>query len=251
MKIRSVCHPHNLQGLRSLVLIVLCIALVLLAGCMGAGTTPSAPAATNALSPFVTPSGSSATKLSFDPIVGIWRSTGSGHQFQIVFDVNGKTQETDSSIPHVIYNGTWIPAGDNTYLVTRDTGKNTLWIHDVAANTIHKQEAPGVVYSLYQGTGMSAGSPTATAGSSAVLSGTGNMVVPFTATESGLWVFTLNYSGPSNFIVWLTDDKGNQLTPLANEIGVYSGTKTQNLDAGKYYLKVTASGAWTIQASVS
>ncbi len=251
MKIRSVCHLHNLQGIRSLVLIVLCIALVLLAGCMGAGTTPPTPAAANALSPFVTPSGSPATKLSFDPIVGIWRSTGSGHQFQIVFDVNGKTQETDSSIPNVCYNGTWISAGDNTYLVTRDTGKNTLWIHDVAANTIHKQEVASVVYSLYQGTGMSAGSPTATAGSSAVLSGTGNMIVPFTATESGLWIFTLTYSGPSNFIVWLKDDQGKRMVTLANEIGMYSGTKTQNLDTGKYYLNVTASGPWTIQASVS
>jgi hypothetical protein len=251
MKLRSVCHIHNLQGIGSLVLIVLCIALVLAAGCTGAGTTPPAPAAADALSPFVTPSGSSATKVSFDPIVGIWRSTGSGHQFQIVFDVNGKTQETDSSIPNVCYNGTWIPAGDNTYLVTRDTGKNTLWIHERSANTIYKQEAPSIVYSLYQGTGMSAGSPTATAGPSAVLSGTGNMIVPFTATESGLWIFTLTYSGPSNFIVWLNDDRGNQLTPLANKIGVYSGTKTQSLNTGKYYLNVTASGPWTIQASVS
>jgi hypothetical protein len=248
MKIRSVCHLHNLQGIRSLVLIVLCITLILAAGCMGAGTT-SLPPAANAISPFVTPSGSPATKLSFDPIVGIWRSTGSGHQFQIVFDVNGKTQETDSGIPNVCYNGTWIPAGDNAYLVTQDTGKNTLWIHDVAANTIHKQEAASVVYSLYRGT--SAGNPTATAGSSADLSGTGNMVVPFTATESGLWVFTLTSSGPSNFIVWLKDDRGNRMVTLANEIGVYSGTKTQNLDAGKYYLNVTASGPWTIRASVS
>jgi len=41
------------------------------------------------------------------------------------------------------------------------------------------------------------------------------------------------------------------MVTLANEIGMYSGTKTQNLDAGKYYLNVTASGPWTIQASVS
>ena len=137
------------------------------------------------------------------------------------------------------------------YLVTRETGKKTLWIHDMSANTIYKQEAPSIVYSLYQGTSMSAGRSAGTAGSSAVFSGTGNMVVPFTATESGLWVFTINYSGQSNFIVWLGDDQGNRLVLLANEIGIYSGVKPQKLDAGKYYLNVTASGPWTIQASVS
>jgi len=251
MTLPSVCHHNYMERTGALVLIVLCIVSVLAAGCMGAGTTHPSPAAAHALSPFVTPSGSPATKLSFDPIVGIWKSTGSTNQFQIVFDVNGKTQETDSSIPNVCYNGTWIPAGDNTYLVTRDTGKNTLWIHDVSANTIYKQEAPRIVYSLYQGTGTATGSPTGTAGPSAVLSGTGNMIIPFTATESGLWVFTLTYSGPSNFIVWLKDDQGNQLTPLANKIGMYSGTKTQSLNTGKYYLDVTASGPWTIRASVS
>jgi hypothetical protein len=251
MKIRSVCDFHNLQGIRSLVLIVLSITLVLAAGCTGAGTTPPAPAVTNALSPFITPSGSADSKVSFDPIVGIWRNVGSAHQFQIVFDVNGKTQETDSNVPHVFYNGTWTPAGNNKYLVTRETGKNTIWIHDVSSNTIYKQEAASVVYSLYQGTGMSAGSTTSPAGSSAIFSGTGNMIVPFTATESGLWIFTLTSSGPSNFIVWLKDDQGNRIVTLANEIGVYSGTKPQSLDAGKYYLNVTASGPWTIKASVS
>ena len=147
--------------------------------------------------------------------------------------------------------GRGFPRGTILYLVTRDTGKNTLWIHDVSATTIYKQVAPSIVYSLYQGTGTATGNPTGTAGSSAVLSGTGNMIVPFTATESGLWVFILTYSGPGNFIVWLKDDQGNRMGTLANEIGMYSGTKPQSLDAGKYYLNVTASGPWTIQASVS
>ncbi|WP_428372582.1 hypothetical protein [Methanoregula sp.] len=246
----SVCHISNLKGTGPLVLIVLCILTVLAAGCTGTGTTPQSPAVTNPLSS-VTSSGSAASKLSFDPIVGVWRSPGAVYKFEISFDVNGKTEETYSSVPHVYYNGTWIPAGDNMYLVTRETGEKTLWIHDMSANTIYKQEAPSIVYSLYQGTSMSAGRSAGTAGSSAVFSGTGNMVVPFTATESGLWVFTTNYSGQSNFIVWLGDNQGNRLALLANEIGIYSGVKPQKLDAGKYYLNVTASGPWTIQASVS
>ena len=80
------------------------------------------------------------------------------------------------------------------------------------------------------------------------------MIVPFTATESGQWVFILTYSGPGNLLFWPQDDSratGKWVPTLANEIGMYSGTKPQSLDAGKYYLNVTASGPWTIQASVS
>jgi hypothetical protein len=221
-------------------MIVLCILLVLAAGCTGTGTTSTSPAATGTLS---TVTGSAASRLSFDPIVGVWRSPGTVYQFEITFDLNGKTQERYSSVPNVYYNGTWLPVGDNKYLVTRDNGENTLWIHDLSKNTVYKQEAPRIVYLPYQGT--------STAGSSAILSGSGNMVVPFTATESGLWIFNLHHSGTGNFIVWIKDDQGKRLAVLANEIGIYSGTKPQNLNAGKYYLNVTASGPWTIQAAVS
>lgn len=247
MKILSVNCVRDLQKTGCLVLIVLCIISVLVAGCTDEGTTPASTAPSS-----VTSSGSAASKLSFDPIVGVWRSPGTVYKFEITFDINGNTGERYSSVPNLYYNGTWIPAGDNMYLVTRETGDKTLWIHDVSANTIYKQESPRIVYSLYQGAGMSSGRSAGTvAGSSAIFSGTGDMVVPFTATKSGLWVFTLHYSGQSNFIVWLQNNQGNRLALLANEIGIYSGMKPQTLDAGKYYLNVTASGPWTIQASVS
>lgn len=247
MKIGPVFHIRIPQKTGSLVLAVLCVISILAAGCTDTGTTATAPAATDTLTPLTGSSGG----LSFDPIVGVWRSPGAIYKFEITFDVDGKTQETYSSVPNVFYNGTWMPVGDNTYLVTRDSGEKTIWIHDLSANTISKRDSPSIVFTLYQGVGRSAKSAGSAAGSVAVLSGTGDQVVPFTATSSGLWVFTLNYSGPSNFIVWLKDSQGKRMAVLANEIGTYSGVKPQKLDAGKYYLNVTASGPWTIQAAVS
>ncbi len=80
------------------------------------------------------------------------------------------------------------------YLVTRDTGDRTVWILSPDYSSIYKQSVPSVAYSLYQG---------ADSASAATLSGIGNMVVPFTATGTGLWAFTLDYSGQGNYIVWL------------------------------------------------
>jgi hypothetical protein len=77
------------------------------------------------------------------------------------------------------------------------------------------------------------------------------MVVPFTATGTGLWTFTLNYAGGSNYIVWLTDSMGSRIALLANKIGTSSVTLTRQLSEGKYYLDVTAGGPWTVQATIS
>jgi hypothetical protein len=156
--------------------------------------------------------------------------------------VNGRTQETYADQPSVVYNGTWQPEGYNTYLVTRDTGENTVWDYSPDSNIIYKQAAPSITYSLYQG---------AANAYTVALSGTGNRVVPFTATGAGLWAFTLVYSGQSNFIVWLTDSLGNRVALLANNINSCTVIKTQKLEEGKYYLNVTASGPWTIQAVMS
>lgn len=243
MKIGPVFPVHIPQKTGSLVLAVLCVISILAAGCTNTSTTATAPAATGTLTPLTGSSGTTYSGLSFDPIVGVWRSPGSVYKFEITFDLSGKTEERYSSVPNVYYNGTWLPVGVNTYLVTRESGEKIIWVHDLSKNTLYKKEAPSIVYTLYQGPGST--------GSTALLSGTGDAVVPFTATESGLWIFTLHHSGESNFIVWIKDDEGKRLSLLTNEIGIYSGIKPQNLDAGKYYLNVTASGPWTIHASVS
>jgi len=81
----------------------------------------------------------------------------------------------------------------------------------------------------------------------ATLSGNGDDVVNFAATCTGLRIFTMRYTGTSNFAVILKDGNGGYLTLLANEIGSYSGKKSEQLTTGKYYLDVTASGPWSIQ----
>ena len=77
-------------------------------------------------------------------------------------------------------------------------------------------------------------------------SGNGDDVQTFTATGSGLRIFTMQYSGAHNFAVILKDSNGEWIDLLANEIGSYSGRKSAVLRTGTYYLDVTASGPWSI-----
>lgn len=233
-----------LKSTGSIVLAVLCVTVVLAAGCTG--TTSTAPAVTGSTGMSL---GSSGAKPLLDPVVGVWKSPGTVYRFQITFEIDGRTQEYYSSVPNVVFNGTWQSLGDNKYMVTRDNGKTSVWTYDPSSNTITKNDAPEIVYSLYQG--VSTTTRSETGGSAVLFSGNGDKIVPFTATASGLWIFSLQYSGEGNFIVWLKDEHGNRLAVLANEIGVYTGIKPQNVDAGKYFLNVTASGPWTIKASVS
>lgn len=80
-------------------------------------------------------------------------------------------------------------------------------------------------------------------------SGSGDDVVSFTATGTGLRVFTMSYTGKSNFAVWLQGSDGSKIDLLANTIDAYSGKKSVKITPGKYYLDVTASGPWTIGIS--
>jgi len=150
----------------SFALAVLCITVVLAAGCTGTQETQLTPV--NTLTPLTSASsGTSASGLSYDPIVGVWRSPGAIYKFEITFDVNGKTQENYASVPNVFYNGTWTALGNDMYLVTRDSGEKNVWVHDLSANTLYKKETPAIVYTLYQGVGRASAAP----GGSTVVSG--------------------------------------------------------------------------------
>jgi len=227
-------------------LIVLCVGVVLSAGCTetaGAGiaTTSAAPAANAGVAL------SSCTRilpasLNLDPIVGTWRSPGPAYLFRITFELDGTTQETFANQPGVIFNGTWVNVGSNQYVVTRDTGVKSVWSYAPDTNTITKKTASGITYSLYQGTD-SAGSVS--------FAGNGSTVVPYTITSPGLWVFTLDHTGGGNYIVWIADSAGCRVALLANAIGTGASTSPQKLDAGKYYLNVTAGGPWAVTGTVS
>jgi len=227
-------------------LIVLCVGVVLSAGCTetaGAGiaTTSAAPAA-NAEAALSTCTQILPASLDLDPIVGAWRSPGPAYLFRITFLLDGTTQETFANQPGVIFNGTWVNVGSNQYIVTRDTGVKSVWSYATDTNTITKKTASAIAYSLYQGTD-SAGSVS--------FAGNGSTVVPYTVTSPGLWVFTLGHSGGGNYIVWITDSAGCRVGLLANAIGTGDVTSTQKLDAGRYYLNVTAGGPWTITGTAS
>jgi hypothetical protein len=236
---------RNLKKAGPACLAILCIGIMLTAGCIGTGTARVTAVAPPVVTPAAVPVSSGRAlpaSLALDPIVGTWRSPGPAYQFRIVFGPDGTTQETFANQPGVMYNGMWQSVGGNLYLVTRESGDKTVWVYSPLSNTLAKQSAPGITYSLYQGT---------TGGPAAALSGNGSMVVPFTATGTGLWTFTLNYAGGSNYIVWLTDSMGSRIALLANKIGTSSVTLTRQLSEGKYYLDVTAGGPWTVQATIS
>jgi hypothetical protein len=80
-----------------------------------------------------------------------------------------------------------------------------------------------------------------------ILRGSGDDVLSFTATGTGLRIFTMQNSGSSNFIIWLKDEQGNNEALLVNEIGSYNGKTSEKISSGKYYLDVKASGPWAIQ----
>jgi hypothetical protein len=59
----------------------------------------------------------------------------------------------------------------------------------------------------------------------------------------------MSHTGSHNFAVVLKDSGGNYVTLLANEIGSYSGKKSERLTSGTYYLDITADVSWTINIS--
>ena len=115
------------------VLAVLCVAVVLAAGCADNSSSSVSSSASV---------GASATRPTYDPIVGVWRSPGTVYKFEITFGVNGDTHETYSSVPNVVFKGTWQSLGDNTYMVTRDNGKQNIWTYNPATNTTSKNDTP-------------------------------------------------------------------------------------------------------------
>lgn len=78
------------------------------------------------------------------------------------------------------------------------------------------------------------------------LTGRGSDVRTFNVTEPGQKTFSIRHTGDSNFAVILKDENKNYISLLANEIGDFSGKKSERLGIGEYFLEITADGAWTI-----
>lgn len=70
------------------------------------------------------------------------------------------------------------------------------------------------------------------------------VVGPFEA--DGAVRFEMTYQGDGNFAVWSLHEDGRPRDLLANEIGAFQGSKAGSFE-GLYWLRVTASGPWTVR----
>jgi len=79
-----------------------------------------------------------------------------------------------------------------------------------------------------------------------VLTGSGSDLKEFGTPDAGGYIFTCNYSGDSNFVVWIKDSSGYEVGLAANTVGSCNGSKMIHLNADTYYAEVTADGPWTL-----
>jgi len=240
----------------------LLVAIVIISGCTNSGsTTTVSPTPTPQVvyvTVLMTPTPTDA--VAKDPIIGVWRFTaktasGNNYDFRVQFKADGSSIETLASDPTIYVPGIWNFAGDNTYIVTSvKTGDKKLYTYNPQTNTIYENEYSTFIYFPYQGNvwfNLSAGSSSTQSGSSSSthLSGNGDDVVSFTASGTGLRIFNIKYTGQHNFSIILKDESGKYLSLLVNEIGSYSGKKSETLTTGRYFLDVTASGPWSVDIS--
>jgi hypothetical protein len=82
--------------------------------------------------------------------------------------------------------------------------------------------------------------------------GTGDYTQEFTTDSDRTWVFRMNCPDAEEiFMVTIKDKNFDDVEVLANEGGAYSGTKSVQLAAGKYYLDVASDSPWTITMSTA
>jgi hypothetical protein len=249
--------------MKYLLFIVLLVGIIITAGCIG-GNQNSAVTPTPQIvyvTVLVTPTPTIAQAQ--DPIIGVWRnSDSSGYDDRIRFNADGTFVGSFYSTimkETYVYSGTWSAQGGNSYLVngvagTRETSN---YIYDPARNAIYDTEYPPILLTPYLGNiaaaSVSASIPASSSQSSSSspihFSGNGDDVRTFTATGTGLRVFSMSYSGQHNFAIKLLDSDGEWIELLVNTIGTYSGKKTARLSTGKYILDIIASGPWTIDIS--
>jgi hypothetical protein len=80
------------------------------------------------------------------------------------------------------------------------------------------------------------------------LSGNGPEATSTFKLEKGLSIFTMTYTGSSNFIVWLMDaNTGQNVELLANAIGSFDGSKSfGSTSEGDYILNIQSDGPWEV-----
>jgi hypothetical protein len=236
-----------------LLIILLLVAVVITAGCVGGNkeTVVTPTPQIIYVTVIVTPTPTPTVVVQKDPFIGTWiLTTLNGQQHPHIIFENGQ-------VNWGVYNdgtdmvGTWVKVSPNKYRVTTSrTGMEYDYDYDPVNDTIGEPFYAPYIIEYRQG---KEPTPTySTPPSSSGLthfSGSGDDVRSFTVTGSGLRIFTMSHTGSHNFAVVLKDNGGNYVTLLANEIGSYSGKKSERLTSGTYYLDITADGSWTIDIS--
>lgn len=88
--------------------------------------------------------------------------------------------------------------------------------------------------------------PVAEAPEPITLQGAGSQASEMFTLEGGLTTFHITASGRSNVIVWLVNDRGNEIELLANTVGTYDGVSGIGVKTGQYLLNVEAPSAWSV-----
>lgn len=81
------------------------------------------------------------------------------------------------------------------------------------------------------------------------LSGNGQVATDFFSLAEGTATFQMNHEGTGGFIATLIRSDGTPITGLANELGVFNGSKEVTVSEGIYLVDVTTKGDWTIDVS--
>ncbi|MFY9749680.1 MAG: hypothetical protein WAK75_05985 [Methanoregula sp.] len=129
-------------------LVIVCLALILVAGCTSSTTTTSAPAGAGAAAT-TTQVSTPAAAASQDPIVGKWSITGaSGNSAQVVFGADGSFTGYLNGGSQVMRSGTWQNIGGGKYTVTiKGQSAPVTWVLDATSNTAYNAAYPTLVYS--------------------------------------------------------------------------------------------------------
>jgi len=134
-------------------LVLVCLALILVAGCTSSTTTTSGPAGASPAATTTqvsTPAAASGTTAaaSQDPIVGKWSVTGASGSVQVVFGADGSFTGYMNGGSQVMRSGTWQNIGGGKYSVTiSGQSAPVTWVFDTTSNTAYNAAYPALVYS--------------------------------------------------------------------------------------------------------
>jgi hypothetical protein len=233
--------------MKYLFFIVVLVAVVLSAGCVGETKNTAVTPHQTTLPSTIIETTAVPTIISTDSIIGTWKN---GDGYTMAFSTNGKAYFFIGDNFEV----SWKRIVDNQYIFWSSTQKP----EEAKLSAIYFPETDTIkVLTIDKEYHRVSFSPTSSPTYSSKLlssnpthfSGSGDDVKSFTATGTGLRIFTISNTGSSKFSIWLKDSSGKEVALLVNEIGPYSGKKFERLSSGTYYINITADGAWTIDIS--